>query len=35
MQWQKLMDCVINMQPENNYKTIIDPDVMVGCYHSN
>lgn len=29
MQWQKLMDCVIIMQPESNYETIIDQDAIV------
>lgn len=29
------MDCVIIMQPETNYKTIIDQDVILGYYQRN
>lgn len=29
------MDCIIIMQPETNYKTIIDQDVVLGYYHGN
>lgn len=29
MQWQKLMDRIIIVQPESNYKTVIDQDVII------
>lgn len=35
MQWQELMDCIIIMQPESNYKIIIDQDVILGYYGGN
>lgn len=35
MQRQKLMDCIVIMQPESNYKTIIDQDVIQGYYRGN
>lgn len=29
------MDCIVIMQPESNYKTIIDQDVIQGYYRGN